>query len=199
MALHMRVGADRLDYDALNQQDQEGESTPKSFFLPKAHTSESDEGDYCYCRQWSVVATAQENAILLHAIPLGWKPSEDDTLDKVDGDNQIPFYLTTMLGLPFGGSIRDIGFYGDDGKSSLSSGNDSGTGKEGHQKLGVLYEIEGQLDLWLISYDRIRWQSVHFYNELLDASNVRTFAAVALQGMVDKSTANGDVALVQSK
>ena len=189
LALHMRVGADQLDYDALQEDDDdEAENgngdTPRSYFLPRASAAESENAQACYCRQWSVVATAQGNEILLHAIPLGWEHSDDGTHCDIveEGTSPISFYLVAKLVLPYADSIRDIEFYSDDGKSSLSSGNDSGTGKEGHQKLGVLYEVHhGQLDFWLIAYDRIRWQSVPFdKTELLDASHVERFATVEL-------------------
>ena len=187
LALHMRVGADQLDYDALQDDDDNNDEAEKSYFLPRASATESEEGRPCYCRQWSVIATAQGNEILLHAIPLGWEPSEDDSHhdDMVEeGKGPITFYLAAKLVLPYANSIRDIGFYSDDGKSSLSSGNDSGTGKEGHQKLGVLYEVpHGQLELWLMAYDRIRWQSVPFSHALLEATHVKQFATVELTAL----------------
>lgn len=202
MALHMRVGADRLDYDALNNDHNEGE-TPKSFFFPKARASELDEVVNCFhCRQWSVVATSQVNVIQLHAIPLGWKSSDNavqqDMALKGSGLT-IPFYLTAKLILPHGSRIRDIGFYSDDGKSSLSSGNDSGTGKEGHQKLGVLVEKESQVDLWLIFYDDIQWQSLLFHGELLTASDVHEFATFEVHAMEDSMVEDRAGLLAQSK
>jgi hypothetical protein len=54
--------------------------------------------------------------------------------------------------------VVDMSFYGNDGKSSLSSGMDSGTGKEERQSLGLLVArelgpTEVSLQVWLVPYD----------------------------------------------
>jgi hypothetical protein len=119
------------------------------------------------CRQWFIVAQGHENIIQLFCIPLGWHKhgDTDNDDDEEDGESmEFPFYLTSKLILPQGGSISDIGFYGDDGKSSLSSGMDSGSGMEGRQKLGFLYQepstSSASLGLWMLSYDSLFWQVV---------------------------------------
>ena len=116
------------------------------------------------CRQWFIVAQGHKNIIQLFCIPLGWNKYGDSDEDGNGESMDFPFYLTSKLILPQGGSISDIGFYGDDGKSSLSSGMDSGSGMEGRQKLGFLYEehstSSASLGLWMLSYDSLYWQVV---------------------------------------
>ena len=57
-----------------------------------------------------------------------------------------------------------MGFYGDDGKSNLSSGLDSGTGVERRQALGLLLSCqdlpspEDSIELWLLRYDDLMFQ-----------------------------------------
>jgi len=75
-------------------------------------------------------------------------------------DCGVPFYLTTNIILPPGHRVLDMGFYGDDGRSSLSSGLDSGTGKEGRQALGLLLGCrEESIELWLLPYDCLTFQA----------------------------------------
>jgi hypothetical protein len=123
-------------------------------------------------RQWFVFAQAHGTEIQLFCIPLGWKQScpidSDDDEEEDYGNSHFPFYLTSKLVLPAGGTVLDIQFYGDDGKSSLSSGKDSGTGMERRQKLGFLY-LGCSLDLWLTSYDSLMWQPVPFRESILIA------------------------------
>ncbi|VEU37480.1 unnamed protein product [Pseudo-nitzschia multistriata] len=120
--------------------------------------------------------------IQLFCLPLGWKqhnddfpPDDCDMYDEMDDADDVPFYLTSKLLLPKGGQVLQIGFYGDDGKSSLSSGNDSGTGMEGRQKIGFIfqkYSPSSTKELWTTTYDSLSWQAVPFDPMLLNASQV---------------------------
>lgn len=200
--LAMRIGRDVLvSSDPWDEEDEADEEAQSTYFSPKIASNDavSDGVEMEYCRQWAVGATAQENFVQLFAIPLGWRdPEEEDAPwdDEEDAGRDIPFYLTTKMVLPSGGSIRDIGFYGDDGKSSLSSGNDSGTGKERRQKIGILYQQQdsssSQLELWLASYDSVRWQRIVFTPDLLDHSQIEAFATCDLRPKMEEDDASDD-------
>ena len=217
MALHMRIGRDDFtggddEQDDVDENDAQATNT---FFFPKVcwDKNHPDDATMMYCRQWSIVATVHENVVQLFCIPLGWRDSSDadnpgnDDDEDDEENNNIPFYLSAKLLLPSGGTVRDVGFYGDDGKSSLSSGNDSGTGKEGSQKLGILYQPHDDDDLkvqlWLASYDRIVWQGVTFQTTLIDASQLELFATWKMQPIVQGEEIGQDeenmVLFVQSK
>lgn len=163
--------------------DEEEEEEEPSYFAPKVH-AESSLGSSLDCRQWSIVAQAgSDSCIQLIAIPLGWKDpssmdSNDDSADEGQDSSEIPFYLTSKLILPESCRVQDLAFYSDDGKSALSSGSDSGTGKERRQKLGVLVAQQEQLELWLIKYDHILWQVVPFESILLDVDAVDVYCHV---------------------
>ena len=213
----MRIGRDDCtsDIDCDEDDDVDGteaQSSTNTYFFPKACWNQNHlDATMMYCRQWSLVATVRENIVQLFAIPLGWRdsidqddPENDD--DEDDEANKIPFYLSAKLVLPVGGKVRDVGFYGDDGKSSLSSGNDSGTGKEGCQKLGIIYQNDDDdltIQLWLASYDRILWQGFTFQTTLLDESQVEPFATWTMQPLVQGEDIGQDdenmVLFVQSK
>jgi hypothetical protein len=172
VAIHTRVGQDPGINTSLD--DDDNEDSDPSYFLPRiAPISNPQVPGSLDCRQWSVVAQAHNNAIQLFSIPLGWRePDErDDDFEDDDVEEAIPFYLTTKLILPADGVIRRVGFYSDDGKSSLSSGNDSGDGKEGRQKLSVVFQ-RNALELWMIPYDSLLWQAEPFESILIDPSNV---------------------------
>jgi hypothetical protein len=173
VAIHARVGRDQV----FGEEEEEEEEL--SFFSPRiAESTQSIAHD---CRQWAIVAQAGHfssfggDAIQLFAIPLGWRDGvqeEDELGHFVPTD--VPFYLTTNLHLPVDCVVQDVAFYSDDGKSSLSSGTDSGTGKEGRQKLGLLIRQnhDKQLQLWLIDYNPLLWQAVSFESILVNAENV---------------------------
>ena len=67
--------------------------------------------------------------------------------------------LTAKLNLPEGHTIVAFDFFGDNGKSSLSSGNDGGTGKDGPYEIAFLCESsEMQVpELWFVPLDGIGW------------------------------------------
>lgn len=115
-------------------------------FQPKVEGEENRA-----CRQWVIVATAREftdgqGGIQLLALPLG---------------KEYTYYLTSRMILPTDQSLLELGFYGDDGKSSLFSGEKIGSGKEGRQGLGVLLRNEsGKVELWVVQYDAVVFQLV---------------------------------------
>jgi hypothetical protein len=179
LAIHTRIGRDPGEVEGFDQ----GEEEP-SYFSPKVQDKSSLESSLD-CRQWSIVAQAgSDSCIQLVAIPLGWKDpssmdSNDILADEGKDGSEIPFYLTSKLILPESCQIQDLAFYSDNGKSALSSGTDSGTGKEGRQKLGViLITQQEQLELWLMKYDQILWQVVPFESILLDADAVDAYCHV---------------------
>ena len=145
IATHSRVGRDGACCSVLLEDEDEREEI--TYFLPKisrecnCYANLSPTSGLENCRQWFLIAQAHGATIQLFCLPLGWKQNEDiyekDHVIEEDSSNEndIPFYLTSKLMLPAEGRILRIGFYGDDGKSSLSSGVDSGTGMEGRQKI----------------------------------------------------------------
>lgn len=177
VVVHTRVGREPTEDEPwlANDSDDEDDEIEKTYLLPRiAKHSYSFLPDCLDCRQWSIVLQAQEGTIHLFAFPLGWtEPNADiDELRDNEAESDPPFYLTSKLVLPAGASIRDVGFYSDDGKSSLSSGNDSGTGKEGRQKVGILLEESKQLELLLVKYDNLLWQAVPYESILIHPSEV---------------------------
>lgn len=115
-------------------------------FHPEVEGEESQA-----CRQWAIVATAREfsdgqGGIQLLALPLG---------------KEYTYYLTSRMIVPKDLILLELGFYGDDGKSSLFSGENIGSGKEGRQGLGVLLRNEsGKAELWVVQYDAVVFQLV---------------------------------------
>jgi hypothetical protein len=53
--------------------------------------------------------------------------------------------------------VKEVGFYGDDGKSTLFAGNESGNGKEGRQALTLLVEDGSEQELWLMNYESLQF------------------------------------------
>ncbi len=189
VATHSRVGRDLKSNFFWDDEEDEVEED-RTYFLPKIdeksihYANLSDVSGLENCRQWFVIAQAHKNTIQLFCLPLGWKESKEglgcgeyDAEDDFSDIDDIPFYLTAKLILPAGGQVLKIGFYGDDGKSSLSSGIDSGTGVEGRQKIGFLYQTNNSdeqttTDIWTTSYDSLSWQAVPFDPMLLICSRV---------------------------
>lgn len=169
-----------------------GEDRPEGFFSPKTLDSPSSTtitapvtSDF---RQWTVVAqTIDESTLQLHAFPLTWTNATNDDFDDYEIDEGLASELdwTVRLTLPSEYSIRDIAFYGDDGKSSLSSSFDSGAGQEGRQRLGLLVsrrrlnEGEAQpetpmdtVELWLVPYDDLEFTCLSLEKERTGDSTV---------------------------
>lgn len=182
VAIHSRVGkgAPRLEedyYGELEETDNEG------FLSPSVLPGRSLPGiTHFDCRHWSIIAktsgpaeSKESYTVKLYLIPHGWvDPTEDEEEEDdfglgIDAEDIIagcgvPFYLTTEIILPAGGRVLDMGFYGDDGKSNLSSGLDSGTGIERRQALGLLLSCqdlpspEDTIELWMLRYDDLMFQ-----------------------------------------
>ena len=203
MVAHSRIGLDpsRISIDDCLSTISEDAESEKSYFLP--HVS-----DHCYphlpstglnaSRHWFVIAQSFGSTIQLFALPVGRKnPAEDgiepysDIDDEEDSmSNRIlpSFYLTARVDLSKDGNqvvpgkIIQLAFYGDDGKSSLSSGQDRGTGKEGRQKLVLLYEDHNvapkdeepnsSVELWAFRYDQLAWHVVPCDKMLVGPSHV---------------------------
>lgn len=70
------------------------------------------------------------------------------------------FVLCRNLLLPEHVTVKEIGFYGDDGKSALFAGKESGNIKEGRQALGLLVEVNSGQELWLVNYERVEFEIV---------------------------------------
>ena len=115
-------------------------------FQPKLLSGKSRE-----CRQWSVVAIAREFSNDRRGIQLIALPVEEE----------IVYYITSRMVMPANVSLQELAFYGDDGKSSLFSGEIGGSGKEGRQGLGMLLKNEsGNEELWVVQYDNLIFQTV---------------------------------------
>ena len=182
IAIHSRVGRDFQSSIFWDEEEEEEEE--HTYFLPKVdknsnhYANLSTVSNLENCRQWFLIAQAHGNTIQLFCIPLGWKQEDDSETHGVDDEGSqanIPFYLTSKLVLPVGGRVLKIGFYGDDGKSSLSSGVDSGTGIEGRQKIGFIYrkdDSSSTTELWTAAYDSLSWQAIPFDPMLLSYSQV---------------------------
>lgn len=187
IATHSRVGRDSESTVFWDDNDEE-EEEDRTYFLPKIDNESNHYANLTpisgleNCRQWFLIAQAHGNTVQLFCLPLGWKQNNDadyeeyDTEDENSEIDDIPFYLTSKLILPTGGQVLKIGFYGDDGKSSLSSGVDSGTGMERRQKIGFMYQTNTQApfktELWTTTYDSLSWQAVPFDPMLLSFSQV---------------------------
>jgi hypothetical protein len=110
----------------------------------------ADDESFSYSRQWTVLAlnrtlTSGQQGIHLILIPVG--PSQS-------------FVLSQYLGIPAGFMVKEVGFYGDDGKSNLFSGEENGNGKETRQAIGLLLEKRSELALWLVTYDQVRFDVI---------------------------------------
>ena len=183
VAIHSRVGKGYCSKEDYLDNDQD-ETDDAGLLSPRILPGKSLPGSPSYdCRHWSIIAKtssptdSRENySVKLYLIPHGWgNPSEDSEDDEddlgfgieendIDGcarDCGVPFYLATEIILPLSYRVLDMGFYGDDGKSSLSSGLDSGTGRERRQALGLLLSFqEESIELWLLPYDNLTFQVI---------------------------------------
>ncbi|KAL3903399.1 MAG: hypothetical protein SGILL_010461, partial [Bacillariaceae sp.] len=158
IALHTRIGCDISGEDREMWTEADDDNGETEYFVPNIVMNSSDAsrcGGLSSCRQWGIVASWNGEFIQLFCLPLGWRGSGD--FDDV----MIPFYLTAKLALPEGYSTLCVGFYGDDGKCSLASGSDGGSGKEGAQELAILCQSEGSSSpkLFFLSYDSLGWQT----------------------------------------
>ena len=110
------------------------------------------------CKQWLVSATVVENnRVAIAAIPLSFTERSVD-LEVSSGLNTMGIIGNKgwTVSLDFSSeSILDLGFYGDDGKSSLVPNTKE---KEGRQKLGVLLEKNGEVELSIVNYDHLAFE-----------------------------------------
>jgi len=122
---------------------QEDKSAIEGAFHPL--TTSADDS-FSFSRQWTVVAflvqlSNTRQGINLILFPLG----------------KNKFVLSRCLSIPSYYVIKEIGFYGDDGKSSLNTGKNRSPGKEGRQALGLLLKRGSEQFLWLVNYDEIKF------------------------------------------
>jgi len=214
VATHSRIGRDSAScvfWDDIDKEQDPGYFLPRIDPGSNPYANLSPMSGLENCRQWFLIAQAHGATIQLFCLPLGWKQNNDDIdFDYYDINNEnsdvnnIPFYLTSKLVLPEGGQVLQIGFYGDDGKSSLSSGIDSGTGMEGRQKIGFVYQKSlpsSTKELWTTTYDSLSWQAVPFDPMLLNASQVdKNCSKEILQSSVEGSRdEEEDVLFAQSR
>lgn len=171
LAVTTRLGQGGIDADQVAY----GEDQPDGFFLPPTVDPPPSFPNASDFRQWSVLAQMLDNSILqLHAFPLSWTMTANDVLDDeiVDG-LATEFAWTVQMSLPSEYTIRDLAFYGDDGKSSLSSGIDFGSVQEGRQRLGLLVSRKNyggiaqpleadteSVELWVVPYDDLEYACV---------------------------------------
>jgi Anaphase-promoting complex, cyclosome, subunit 4/Anaphase-promoting complex subunit 4 WD40 domain len=186
LAIATRLGKGGIDSDQFSY----GDDHPGSFFAPNISGIVSDRNSTqdvsTNVRQWLVTAeTIQSNSFRLRAFPLTWTNTADDDFDDDADENDglaSEFEYVVNLTLPTEYFIRDIVFFGDDGKSSLSSVLDAGSasgGKEGRHRLGLLVSTlnsvvndspeEGtssplessaktaSVELWIIPYDDLEY------------------------------------------
>ena len=138
-AIHPRVGMEASPRD--------DEALLEGTFFPL--TTSNVESFSC-SRQWTALALARilrngQQGIHVILIPLG--PSQS-------------FVLSRYLAIPEGFIVKEVGFYGDDGKSTLFSGEESGYGKEVRQAIGLLLENSSEQAFWLIPYDQVRFEVI---------------------------------------
>lgn len=200
IAVHTRIGSDGgVEDPGLDP----AESMLSGFFCPNTLADNSEDNETYHSHQWVVVAQSGKSNVQLFAFP-ATTPSVDETSGEfnVDSTKLPPFchYLTAVLEFPANGRICDVGFYGDDGKSSLSASLDSGSGKEGSQSLGVLFQTELHLQLWLVKYDSVRWERVQSSDFLMESSrvNISCRTAVATSDRAGESP-KGPLLMARSK
>lgn len=121
-----------------------GEEKPFGFYCPAE--------DARHYRQWTLVAQGVGSEIRLNALPLHWKEAGLACKNKC---------WTATLQFP--AEVVDVQFYGDDGKSSLSSS--IGTGQEGTNSKTpslalLLQRPSGLQELWLVPYQDLELQAV---------------------------------------
>jgi hypothetical protein len=135
-ALHTRTG--------IEKQISENELSCDGAFYP---FTDVEYGNFSFSRQWTVLAVSckQNQGIQLILFPLG---------------SSFNIVLTKCLKLPENCRVTAIGFYGDDGMSSRSSGDEKVSENEGRQALGLLVQHEFELQLWILSYEKIQFSVV---------------------------------------
>lgn len=202
IALTTRLGGGGCCKD---QQYYFGEPKPSNFFVARTTlcdtamaTTNSRQPCAESFRQWSVIAyVCGPNKLLLVAVPLTWTSTNDTDCDYTEsftGKNAstykesgiaAPFHWSCLLEFPKEFSIKDVNFYGDDGKSTLlsSSSDNNATGEEGRQAVGVLMSCPKfnssdvhSLELWMLNYDSLLFSCVPLESSSSDSGeeNERT-------------------------
>ena len=162
-----------------------------SCFQPKVTKDECRD-----CRQWALAATAREFSDGQRGIQLIVLPLVEDS----------NYYLISRMILPHDMTLKELGFYGDDGKSSLFFGEKSGSGKEGRQRLGlILQHKSGKEELWVVNYENLVFHSVDLKEctgsllpdvDFLDHSTVDV---LPVQSSFDKSMDNARILYAKSR
>jgi Anaphase-promoting complex, cyclosome, subunit 4/Anaphase-promoting complex subunit 4 WD40 domain len=153
-----------------------GDEKEYGFFTPNTKSEStklsSQENISSNTRQWLIVAeTIRANSIQLRAFALTWTSVADDEFDD-DPDAsdglEAEAEWTVNLNLPFNHIVRDVVFFGDDGKSSIVADVGSSIGgKEGHHRLGLLVSKLNRksvarsdecVELWVLNYDDLRYK-----------------------------------------
>ena len=182
VAIHSRVGKGAPTREKVYYDSEDDTENELGYLSPNVLSDKSLPGISCYdCRQWSVIAKTKSPSemsgnytVKLYLIPHQWVDPDEDAegdfglgIDAIVDPSECgtPFYLTTEILLPAGGRVLDMRFYGDDGKSNLSSGLDSGSGMEQRQALGVLLSrrkelpsMDDSIELWMLQYDDLVFQ-----------------------------------------
>jgi hypothetical protein len=197
LAMTTRLGHGGIDMEQVTF----GEERPGGFFTPTA----LERGGLRFslpesmnCRQWLVAAQAiDRGSIALHAFPLSWTKTAGVDFDDEDTEHGLlsDVHWGVQMTLPSECTIRDIAFYGDDGKSSSSSSVDSGSGQEGRQHLGLLvsrrngndaselHSESSAVELWLVPYDELEFSTESLRREQISD----TFASFRCQSF-DKAS-----------
>ncbi|KAG7362821.1 anaphase-promoting complex, cyclosome, subunit 4 [Nitzschia inconspicua] len=152
ISFHTRIGSDMDSNDCIIDWLEQQHEVEDTFFSPQIVSWPDGliRGDKLNCRQWVVAARWNDTTIQLYGMPLG--------IEEGDGS----FVLTSTLEIPEGHKILTLGFYGNDGKSFLSSGSDGGTGNDGPYDVAFLCqsgESTGPI-LMFVPYQEVRWQAV---------------------------------------
>lgn len=145
-----------------------GEEEHNGFFAPVDDASDSATMSSNTYKEWCIIAEAIGNVvdgpkdtIQLNCLPLTWTGTEEKDGDDHHGFAANVFWAAHFC-LPEGCNIVEVKFYGDDGKSSLTSGEDGGIGKERRQSVGFRVERlseEGICEeFWLLSYDQSQFR-----------------------------------------
>jgi hypothetical protein len=162
-----------------------GEPAPDGFYCPNSSAAKPQVPSARQFRQWTILAQAagpDDNHLLvrLYAIPLHWTRA----------GIAAPFVWTAGLKLPpHYDQVLDVSFYGDDGKSSLSSGSDSGTGKEESRQPALALLLRRPslptpvTELWLVPYDDLVLDALPI-TENKDAASSFSLPAIPLSDCV---------------
>ena len=106
-----------------------------------AFSPKMKDGSTHLSRHWSLVAFPSGSFVQILLVP-------DDANNMLSG----------AFALPDNVSVLEIGFYGDDGKSTLFSQDSDASGKEGRQALGLLVRTGDDEAFWVIPYDDLLFE-----------------------------------------